>query len=68
MADDHLQREEDAGDRRVERGRDGGGDPAAEKRPGERSPKMQFFRHPSAERGAEMNDRSLPAGRGTGTD
>ena len=65
---DQLQREEDAGDRRVERRRDAGGRPAGDEQSQPTFGDMQHLADGGAERRPDLDNRPLAAHRATGAD
>jgi len=64
VTDHHLEREDHAGDRRVERARDRRGDAAAQKCLGERGRQLRSPGDEARECRTEMHDRALAADRG----
>ena len=66
VTDYDFEREENAGDRRIERCRHGGRDTATEQSVCQRAPKLKPFGDERADRCAEMDDRPFPPGGGAG--
>ena len=68
VTDHHLQGEEDPGDRRVERSRDGGRHTAAEQRTGQPPAEMKAQGKPRPQDRPQMDDRPFPTDGGATTD